>query len=335
MKSNQLEKTITSILLATWLALGGASPFAWSLPAAPTNADELTKGAILDPIFDTVCDSHSSDLSPDAVQLSESLGLTGKFKELDELKRRLAQLNGQKAPVELRQDIGDLRFDIMATIQQTNLEVAFVIAEIEKEEAVMEEILKAYTQERDARVNRANLWAFRTNGSLWAIAEALSIPTYKYPKLSIPGGTVGIVAGLVPSIFSAFAVRSSSGRWHERGSYPNMLTKLYDFPTCPRTEFPDSVWAHLNSKPSGENRTRREMLLDHWRYNSNFPFLKSGETAERLKILTGATSQRINMEVLADRLIMTRQMKAVVLQMNRPLLELSMALQGKKTLRAF
>ena len=286
------------------------------------------------PIFETPSDPNSFDLSPDAVQFSDALGLTGKLKRLDELRKQLEQFKGQRAPLELRQDVIELKTDLMASIQQARLEIDFVVAEIEEEETIFEESLRAYTNERDARVNKANLWAFRTNGVLWAGAEALDIPTYRTAKLSIPSGAIGIAAGLVPSIFSAFAVRASMGLHHERESYPNILSKLYSFPTSPRIEFPESVWTHLNSKPAGEEKqTRRELLMEHWRHNRNITLFKTGETNERLSLLTGITQRRIDMELLNDRLTMIRELKAVVLQMNRLLLEINMVMQEKKVLQ--
>src|SRR5262249_4399511 len=177
--------TSAQALFVAWLLLSGVWQPAVSLSKAQTAAP-AGRGRLDVPIFESPSDPNSFDLSPDAVQYSDALGLTGKLKRLDELRKQLEQFKGQKAPLELRQDVIELKTDLMASIQQARLEIDFVVAEIEEEETIFEESLRAYTSERDARVNKANLWAFRTNGALWAAAEALDIPTYRTAKLSIP-----------------------------------------------------------------------------------------------------------------------------------------------------
>ncbi|MBX3138472.1 hypothetical protein KF707_19750 [Candidatus Obscuribacterales bacterium] len=152
----------------------------------------------------------------------------------------------------------------------------------------------------------------------------------KHPRLSIPSGAVGIVAGLVPSMFSEFAMRSSGGKHHERKAYPNMLCKFYDQPVIPRTDFPDSVWKHLNLCPTNSSVTRREMLLSYWEGNQNIHTLRDGVTTEKIRKITGQDQSDINIDLLNDRASMLRDLKAAVLQMTRPLMELSMCLRGQK-----
>jgi hypothetical protein len=287
------------------------------------------------PIFEKPSNPHSSDLSPDAVQLADSLKLTERFARLKQLQEQAQQqATSGRVSSDLRQDIAELRIEVLEIIEQTRLEIDFAAAEIEEEQASVEEVLKWYETERNDRVDRANLWAFRTNGILWAAAEALSIPSYKYPRLSVPSGTVGIIAGLVPSIFSVAAVRSSGGKHHEREAYPNMLCKFYDQPVTPRTDYPESVWAHLNSNANGSKLTRRETLLNHWVHNENIETFKHGLSSERIKRITGIDQSDINLDLLNDRASMLRDLKATVMQMTRPLMELSMCLRDKKQIAA-
>lgn len=283
------------------------------------------------PIFEKPSNPRSPELSPDAVQLANTLNLLPRLTKLKTLQVEARQQAASgRVSVELRQDIADLRIEILEAIEQTRLEIDFASAEIEEEQASVEEVLTWYENERNERVNRANLWAFRTNGILWAAAEAFTIPSYKHPRFSIPSGTVGIVAGLVPSMFSEFALRSAGGKHHERKAYPNMLCKLYDLPVTPRTDYPDSVWKHLNQPPTNSSITRREMLLAHWEDNQNIHTLKSGVTSEKIKQIAGIDQSDINIDLLNDRASMLRDLKATVLQMTRPLMELSMCLRDQK-----
>lgn len=328
-----VRAAILSLFLATVLIAGGSPVCAASGTTGKRKA--LKTDDFRFPVFhkQTMSDPHSRDLSPDAVQLADNIGLAEKLARLDQLEEQAKRFD--KPPVELRQDMTDLRVEIIALIEQTRLEIDFVVAEIDEEQSLHQEVLTWYTNERDERVNKANLWAFRTNGILWAASESLAIPSYKQPKLSIPSGTLGIIAGLVPSVFSIVAVRSAGGKHHGRKSYPNMLCKIYDLPTTPRTEYPDSVWKHLNSPPSGDStKTRRELLIDHWMHNKNIQILKDGVTPYKIERITGVEQGDMSIELLTDRTSMLREVKACVLQMTRPLMELSMCLRNQKQLAA-
>ncbi|HEY9715394.1 MAG TPA: hypothetical protein V6C72_18115, partial [Chroococcales cyanobacterium] len=193
-------------------------------------------------------------------------------------------------------------------------------------------IYTAYKTERDNRVLTATLWSLRTNGVLWAVAEALSIPTVNRPHYAVSAGAIGIAAGLVPTAFSLYALDyGNKGGKHERKPYPNMLAKFYSLPTTPRVEYPESVWAYLGSPPANEARTRRQILTDHWLNDRNIHSFKKGVSDHTLACLTGYDQKDISVDLLSDRLIMLREVKSVVLQMTRPLLELSMVTLNKKT----
>jgi hypothetical protein len=74
-------------------------------------------------------------------------------------------------PVELRQERNELHLEILDNVEETRLQIDFVTAEIDEEQVILEEGMRIFMEERDERVNRANFWAFRTNGALWPIAD--------------------------------------------------------------------------------------------------------------------------------------------------------------------
>lgn len=314
---------------------------AWSsTPAGSASGAKASKTSLLSvkskgrtyatPIFDKLTDPLSDSMSSDAVQMAQLLGILDKLYRLAALKGELAATPGSRLSAEKREEMTDLKFDILETVEETRLQIDFVMAEIDEEQVILEEAERIFSEDRDSRVNRANQLAFRTNGALWAIAEAMDIPTYKTPKLSIPSGTVGIIAGIVPSLFSGYATRASSGGRYLRQVYPNILTKLYDIPTIPRVEYPDIVWQYLNARPYGETRSRREIMRQHWRDDSNIHAFKGGITENKVMLLTGNKPYTADLELISDKLIMMGQVKAVTLQMSRPLLEICMAVRGKK-----
>lgn len=306
-----------------------------TLPSASTVRSSRRTSRSLDEkksILQCKSDPYSPGLSPEAVQLADILHITDKLKKVQQLQQQIAQFTDQKPPVELRQDLTDLKLDLLQIIEQTQLDIDFVASEIEEEDARFLEWLRTFEEDRDNRVNRANINAFRTNGVLWAVAEALDIPTYAAPKYSIPSGALGIIAGLVPSVFSEYAVRVEGGGKYVRNAHPNMLSKIYGFPTHEGIEYPESVWTYLNTPPpeEGEKRSRRDLLIDHWLTDQNIHIFKNGASKDDLVLLTGASQPKVSIDLLHDRLTMLCEVEAVSLQMHRPLLELNMALQGKK-----
>jgi len=282
------------------------------------------------PIFSWPTDPNASEASPDAVQVAEILGIADKLKMIDDIHHQYDPAKGQKMPIETRQDLLEARTEVLECIEQARLEIDFVCAEMEEELAGSQELLHVYTSARNDRIDRLNAYGFRVNGVMWAVAEAFDIPTYAKPKYSIPSGTIGILAGLVPSAFSLYALKAPDIRY-ARQSYPNMLSKIFDYPTIPRIEYPNSVWTYLNSKPQSEaSNTRREILIGYWIRDRNIHSLHNASKTPDLDTLTGARQTNVTIQMLSDRLTMLRETRAVVMQMNRPLLELNMVARGKK-----
>jgi len=288
------------------------------------------------PAFRVMTDPYTIGVSENALQMIRILELDEKLRRLHELQQQVKTPAGQsKAPLELRQDLTDLKLDILQTIEQARLEIDFVVAEIDEEQAGTEELLQAYTSERDAHVNQVNLAAFRANGAMWALAEALDIPTYSKPKYSIPSGTIGILAGIIPSVFSAYAVRYAAGSHvrHEREPYQNMLAKIYGFPTIPATEYPPIVWNYLNTPPPGQTaKTRKDILIEHWIEDRNIHIFDRGISERELSLLVGLEQPKVDINLMADRLIMLREIKAFALQMSGSLMEINMVVLEKKHL---
>jgi hypothetical protein len=282
------------------------------------------------PIIPAPTDPNTTQASPDAVQMAEILGLTEKLKLIQDLRSRTGK--GETPSPESRQEATDAKIEVLAIVEEARLDVDFVSAEIEEELAASQELLHVFASQRDNRINRMNAYGFRVNGVLWAICEALDIPTYKAAKYSIPSGTIGILAGLVPSAFSLYALREPDARF-ARLSYPNMLSKLFDYPTIPRIEFPKNVWSYLNSNPVGEaDRTRRDIMIDYWLHDKYINLLVGRSKTPDLDTLTGFKQNNVTIRMLSDRLTMLRQTRAVVMGMNRPLLEVIMVMRGTKSI---
>jgi hypothetical protein len=280
-----------------------------------------------------LCDLKSKGASPDAIQIADLLNLTTQLGQLEEARRKAQSYNGGKLPAELREQLRDLKQDISDAIEQAHLEVNFVQAELAVEIAGQSEMVRAYSEARDNRVNSINNWSFRTNGVLWAVAEGLSIPTYRTPRYSIPSGTTGIIAGIVPSVFSLAAVRESGGGKYDRSPRQNMLAPLFTYPVKEaRLDYPDSVLRYLHSVPKEDTsgKSRIDQLIERWVEDKNIHSLTDRNSRSELDILTGSVQHHLTIELVSDRFTMLQQLNALVAQMNRPLLELIMIVRGTK-----
>ena len=141
-----------------------------------------------------------------------------------------------------------------------------------------------------------------------------------------PAGIVGIVAGLVPSVASAVALRQLGGSKHDVAFAPNMLAKIFDKSTTKTVEYPTTVWTYLNSTPNGSRETRREQFVRYWhkqvKHESDIDLVTS----------TKQEKKRLTMELLSTRLSMLARLSSEVAKMNRLLNELEMALRGAKSI---
>jgi hypothetical protein len=217
---------------------------------------------------------------------------------------------------------------------QAALEVDYVTAEIDAEKDVYSEILSSFTSSRDKLVAKANATSFITNGFLWAVSEALAIPTNHHANYAVQAGTMGIIAGMVPSVASCYAMYAYGGRHKKSEADPNMLAKLFNYPTNNEVDYPSSVWAFLNAVPATESgkRTRKEQLVDRWIADSNMPGFTDRNSKKQLDTLTGSVSVKrgLSIDTLSSRITMLQQLESEVAKMKRLLLELSMAVNGSK-----
>jgi len=264
--------------------------------------------------------------------LAQQLQVESKLREVVAV-RQLRQANAPVSADRLEQ-YRDFKDDVLEAIEQSRMEIDYAQAELSREEAVYSEMLGVYVFDRDRKVALANAWGYRTNGVLWAVAEALDIPTYKQPKYSIPSGAIGIVAGLVPSAFSLYALRKEGGGKFDRVPHPNMLSKVFAYPVTPEIDYPDSVWTWLNSAPPTDARhlTRINFIKAWWLKDANLRTLNGQTSKPKLDLLTGSVQNDLTIQLINDRLAMLRHMHALILQMDRPLLELMMAVRGYKSM---
>lgn len=313
-----------AIAASTHMPLASAQP-----PAANTQAEPQQ-------ILPTNSNLATGELSAEAKALSDQLNLTPLLIRLQELK---AKVNPQSSAITLeslaqRQELLEVRQEITEILGKTSQEIDFVVAEISDEQILYDEVQNTLAASRDKAVTRINGLSFYTNGILWALAEALSIPTYTATKLTIPSGTVGVLAGIVPSVASLWAMKRYTSGSFSKEQTPNMLAKFFDYPTTPRIEYPDSVWTFLASVPPNDKtgRSRRDQIVDRWIADKNIPSFTDRTSRQQLDLITAANRERtsVTIDILSARESMLQQLSSEIFKMNRLLLELILVVRGEK-----
>lgn len=289
-------------------------------------------------ILKTGINLNSSEVSPNSLQLSNTIGLTNVLEQIQQLRLRAESTSNRESMEYLaaRQDLYDATDKALSLIQRTDLEIEFAAAEIEAEQQVYQEILNTFTSDRDKAIARTNAIGFISNGALWAVCEALAIPSYKFAKFAIPSGIVGIPAGVVPSLASMYTFKQMSGKKRTSEVEPNMLAKLFDYPTNPEIEYPHSIWEFLHQVPATEpkGKTRLEQMVDRWIADANMPGFTDRKSKAQLDAITASLAQKkgLSISTLTARTVMLQQLHAEIWKMKRLLLELTMAVQNEKQL---
>lgn len=212
-------------------------------------------------ILKTGIDLTASGLSPNSMQLADAIDLTSLLKRSQQLRADLKEFGSEPTVQSLsaRQQLYDVTEKIALIIQRTDLEIDFAVAEMDAEHQLYQEILNTFTNDRDKAIARTNAISFISNGALWAVCEGLAIPSYKFARYAIPSGIVGIPAGVVPSIASMYTFKQINGKKKTSEVEPNMLAKLFNYPTNPEIEYPRCVWDYLHQVP--RNREQRNVWI--------------------------------------------------------------------------
>jgi len=329
------KNLVTSLLLSTILLQATAA----SAQAQTTgNAKESAANTVEIPkqILKTGVSLNTRSISPNSLQLAATIGLTPFLEQLQAARARVdASTLGSEENLNARQTLLECRQSVSEIIQKTNLEIDFAVAAIEAEHQVYEEILATFTSDRDKAIARTNAISFISNGALWAVSAALAIPGYKNSLYAIPSGIMGIPAGLVPSAASMWTFKQMSGKKQKSEVEPNMLAKLFGYPTNPDIEYPSSVWEFLNQTPADDPKGKRriDQLVDRWISDANMSGFTDRNSKKQLDAITASVSQKkgLSIATLTSRSIMLQQLHAEVWKMKRMLLELAMVAQGEKT----
>lgn len=282
---------------------------------------------------------NATSVSANSVQLANDIQLTPVLERIQTLRQQVDSLSaGSPERSEARLSLLEAKAQAVQIIERSNLEIDFAIAEMSAEQNVYSEILSTFTSDRDKTLARVNAVSFISNGALWAVCEGLAIPTHTKGVYAVSSGITGILAGIIPSFASLYTLKAVNGKKKTSEVEPNMLAKLFNYPTSPEIEYPSSVWAYINQVPPGDNtgKTRKDQMIDRWISDSNIPNFTNRNSKTQLDVLTGSVAQRkgLSIATLTTRQVMLEQLRAEVQKMKRLLLELAMVVQGDKQMVA-
>jgi len=282
-------------------------------------------------------DLSSQGISEDSRQVAKQLNLLPVLSRLVEVRAEIrdAASDGPELSA-LTEESRRLKEEGTEIITEASLEVDFVDANINEEICLYSDMLAAMTSDRDRSVAISNATSFVSNGALWAIGEGLDIPTYNKPKLSIPSGFFGIIAGVIPSIASLYAMKQVSGSRFSAQEDPNMLAKLFGRTTTIENEYPSAVWNYLVSVPPTAKigKRRLDLLIDRWIADKNIPGFTNAGEERQVNLISAINTPRkgINISLLTLRVTMLQQLGAEIQKMKRPLFELMLVVRGTKHL---
>ncbi|HEY9756961.1 MAG TPA: hypothetical protein V6C97_17475 [Oculatellaceae cyanobacterium] len=280
---------------------------------------------------------QASTISDNSRQLAEQLKLLPLLQRIQSLRGRVDPTNFEptQANISMSQQLTASTVAAMQIIDEANLAIDYVLGEMSAEQNIYNEILSTLTSDRDKTVFKTNAVSFITNGILWALAEALDIPTNRHPNYSTSSGTFGILAGVVPSIASIVALYQLNGKKETSEQDPNMLSQILGYPANPEIEYPKPIWEFLTAVPASNEstKTRKDQLIDRWVSDKNIANFTDRNSKEQLDVMTASAPHKKGLSIanLNARQAMLQQLSAEILKMKRLLYELSMAVRGAKS----
>jgi hypothetical protein len=280
---------------------------------------------------------QASSISENSRQLAEQLKLMPLLQRIQSLRGRIDPTNFEPTPgnIGTSQQLTASTVAAMQIIEEANLAIDYVMGEMNAEQNIYNEILSTLTSDRDKTVFKTNAVSFITNGILWALAEALDIPTNRHPNFSTSSGTFGILAGVVPSIASIVALYQLNGKKEMSEKDPNMLSQVLGYPAQAEIEYPKPVWEFLTAVPASDEskKSRKDQLIDRWVSDKNIANFTDRNSHEQLDIITASAEHKkgLSIATLNARQAMLQQLSAEILKMKRLLYELSMAVRGAKS----
>lgn len=248
--------------------------------------------------------------------------------------QRLAELRAKRQGNQPTTEEWITRQNLTEQVLIVDYDVDSVANRIDVEVARANEI-HAYLSERRDRAIRINTYTnFISGGLTGIIGGALSLGNVP----SVAPNTLDTTEGVIQTTLATWALKQQHGEKRMESGVPNMLAKLFYGASYSSQDYPDSVWAYLNSVPanSAVSQTRLDTLITRWQAQRLCLIHKghAGNPDSRVKHITGTHDepQRTTIGLLADRIAMLLDLRSTVSEMDELLADLMQFIHGNRSL---
>jgi hypothetical protein len=207
-------------------------------------------------------------LSPDNRELAEQLEI---WPMLTELYDRNNHPNKERRTV--------LRQKIRETILESHFDAASVQAEAEREQGIIETQRETLITKRDRDIQLNNATNFIASGTLNTIGSILGFSKSAPP---FPGNLNQMLSGVVAAGMSTYSLKQQSGGKTRGQGHPTVIAELFGRPCDERTVYPESVWRFIHGRAPDSDKTRAQLLEEHWITRNHLE--KHGSHRESLKL---------------------------------------------------
>jgi hypothetical protein len=190
-------------------------------------------------------------MDADLLPIANTIGITEYVTRLPQLKRHLDEMGPANTLERLtaRQDLFETQEQMMRAVFKANMEVDYMLARIDAETNTFSQILQDLMSKRDKDVMVSSILAQLTNAALWSVSCSFTIASTHHPTYSYDDGINGIVAGMIPSAFSLYALYQLQGPKRNLQVDPNILNPMFAAPVSVDVDYPAVVKTYLGEQP--------------------------------------------------------------------------------------
>jgi hypothetical protein len=271
----------------------------------------------------------SIQLSAEAMSMAQQLKLFDQIGRLNALREKIGEARAESNTIEtltLRQDLAESKQNLTRRILKTALEADYVVSAIDGEENDTSRVNRALSTQRDNAILMNTVVAQLINGIFWSLSGVFTVISVDHIQASNPEGCTAMVAGMLPAVLGLYSLYQATGPRRNLIAHPNMLAPIFGRGTTDDGYYPSSVLAFLNAVPPGSSRglTRKQELMQAWTAANYIGVGGTLPTDSKAALLSGTASKRraLTLSLLQTRQIMLSDLRTVVCQMKRGLVEL-------------
>ncbi|CAN5482602.1 hypothetical protein BH11CYA1_BH11CYA1_40850 [soil metagenome] len=269
-------------------------------------------------------------LTPEGLRLAHLLGINKDLESLLKATGGREQTTLSSSSDNLLKNLL-LKQSLTESVVSESFEVRSCLSNLETEIAQADD-LQAFLEERRDKVIRLNTIAnFLSGGVTGIVGGALKIGGAN--EQSANGIDTG--EGITQTALALLALKQQAGEKKIVEGTPNMLTKLFDINAShSQRDYPPSVWIYLTSVPENSTTglTRQQTLMKRWE-DLKVINTKASQRQRKEVIghITGTHQQPIvSIDLLDARSAMLHDVRAVVSEMDHPLLEIMQTIRQAK-----